>query len=87
MLIVQDLIPIPITYPTTKLQNNNTNNNSSISIARQKIQPPLPASLTTTLHRPLLHISSSNCNFKTSHPNLVLIFLSPAASRSIRVAG
>ena len=72
--------PPPITYPTTKLENNTTNNNnnnfSSLS-SRQELQPPLPASLTSTLHRPLRHISSSNCNFKTSHPKLVLIFSVP----------
>jgi len=50
---------------------------------RQKLQPPLPASLTTTLHRPGRHISSSsNCNKAGAD-----FFLFLASSRSIRVAG
>jgi len=79
----QNVIPALIIPPTTKLKKTTTSTTTTVASvsSRHKLQPPLSASLTTTLHRPLRHSSSGSGSSGSSHltktqPKYVLNFVS-----------
>jgi len=83
---MQNVIPTPVTLPSTKLQNNN-NNNCCISIVSSETSTTTSSFINCIIPSPTSSHQQQQLELQNFAANVGADFLSLAASRSIGVAG